>query len=261
MVAVTVFRWCRCRKSWLDRSSGIALLCLFNPDVYNADCSIDIWYAEGHDHIYLANTFAAPAWTTAGIYVILSRMIPILGKQSSPFPAKPCLFICLGIDIISLALQAAGGGLAGRAFSADVDTKPGTYTMVAGILFQLVATFLYTAFLSIVFFRSYRAILANKPMRWLSLAIILTVCCMIARNVFRSIELLGGWRGKLQTNEVYMIVLDGCLMLLAVMVLNISHPGRLLKNAIIEKEAQTSKLDRMSSDDEVKGAPSEDVIV
>jgi hypothetical protein len=247
--------------SWLDRSSGISLLCLFNPDVYDANFSFDLWYVMHQFYQHLANTSAAPAWTTAGIYVILFRMIPILGKQSSPFPAKPCLFICLGIDIISLALQAAGGGLAGRAFSTDVDTKPGTYTMVAGILFQLVATFIYTAFLSIVLFRSSRTILANKPLRRLSFATIVTVCCMIARNVFRSIELLEGWRGKLQTHEDYIIGLDGALMLLAVVMLNISHPGRLLKNAINEKESRTPKLERMSSDDEVRQGVTENEMV
>ncbi|EHL03267.1 putative Sphingoid long-chain base transporter RSB1 [Glarea lozoyensis 74030] len=194
----------------------------------------------------------APAWTTAGIYVILFRMIPIVGERSSPISAKTCLFVCLGIDITSLVLQAVGGGLAGQAFSSDVDTKPGTYTIVAGILFQLVATFIYTGLMSIVFFRASKPILASKPLRWLAFATTLTVCCMIARNVFRSVELLEGWTGHLQTTQGYMIGLDGSLMLLAVIVLNIAHPGRLLKNAVREKEERLPKLERMGSDDEAR---------
>jgi hypothetical protein len=188
-------------------------------------------------------------------------MIPIVGKRSSPIPAKTCLFVCLGIDIVSLVLQAVGGGLAGRAFSADVDTKPGTYTIVAGILFQLVATFIYTGLMSVVFFRASKPIFGSKPLGWLAFATIFTVCCMIARNVFRSVELLEGWTGHLQTTQGYMIGLDGSLMLLVVVMLNIAHPGRLLKNAVLEKEERVPKLERMGSDDEAREEGKESVAV
>lgn len=177
----------------------------------------------------------APAWTTAGIYVILFRLIPILGPKSSPFPAKTCLLVCLGIDILSLALQAAGGGLAGRAFSAGFDTQPGVYTMVSGILVQLLSTLTYSVFMAIVFVRAKAGILGNKSLKWLSVAMIATILCMIGRNVYRAIELLEGWRGMLNTQERWLIGLDGVLMLVAVYVLNVLNPGRLLRNAVKTK--------------------------
>jgi hypothetical protein len=203
------------------------------------------------------NTPAAPAWTTAGIYVVLFRMIPIVGRQASPFLPKTCLLICLGVDIISLSLQAVGGGLAGQAFTSDVDTAPGTYTMVAGILFQLVSTLAYTVLMSIVFFRAAQYIKASRPLCWLAATMCLTIACMITRNVYRAIELLQGWSGTLNRTEVYIIALDGSLMAFAIIALNIFNPARLLALARKEsveqrppmKEFGSEELQRRSSDD------------
>jgi hypothetical protein len=184
-------------------------------------------------------------------------MIPILGKHSSPFPPKVCLLICLCVDIISLVLQAAGGGMAGQSFSKDIDTRPGTYTMVAGILFQLASTITYSILMSIVFVRGFQGIKNSKPLRWLAFAMILAIMCMVARGVYRSIELLQGWDGYLNTHEVYVIALDGSLMVIAAVVLNIFNPARLLKSAE-ETGLAGSPLKEVSSDEEVKVEVSSD---
>jgi hypothetical protein len=163
----------------------------------------------------------APAWTTAGAYIVLFKIVPILGKNSCPFPPRTCLSTCLSVDIISLILQATGGGLAGQSFSSGVDTRPGTLTMVAGILFQLASTVTYSILVSIVFFRGRKEIYMSKPLRSLAAVLVLVVMCMIARGVYRCIELLQGWTGYLNTHEAYVIGLDGSLMVLAVLILNL----------------------------------------
>jgi hypothetical protein len=236
----------------LDRSNGRFPVFLLERAVHDANCAVDFWYLFMTSSSERELMEVAPAWTTAGIYIILFRIIPILGKHSSPFPPKICLLICLCADIISLVLQASGGGMAGQSFSKDIDTRPGTYTMVAGILFQLASTITYSILMSIVFVRGYRGIKSSKPLRWLAFAMILAIMCMIARGVYRSIELLQGWEGYLNTHEVYVIALDGSLMVIAVVLLNIFNPARLLRSAEEESGLAGPPLKEMSSDEEVK---------
>ncbi|TVY81224.1 Sphingoid long-chain base transporter [Lachnellula suecica] len=226
---------------WIARTA--AWKCAYSTDLFTMQIALLIF---------------APAWTMAGIYIILFRMIPILGRHSSPFPPKTCLSICLGVDFISLVLQATGGGMAGQSFSKNIDTRPGTYTMVGGILFQLASTVTYSILMSIVFARGFQGIKNSKPLRLLSGAMVLAVMCMIARGVYRSIELLQGWDGYLNNHEVYVIALDAALMVIAVVALNICNPGRLLEQ---EKSrlAMTASKD-IVSDEELKIADGSEMV-
>lgn len=238
----------------LDRQNRCFAMRLLHSIVYDANLTLDLGYVlENTSRQSRLKKKPAPAWTTAGIYVILFRIIPILGKHTSPFPPKLCLCICFGVDITSLILQATGGGLAGQSFHKDIDTRPGTYTMVAGILFQLASTITYSVLMSIVFVRGFQGIKNSKPLMWLCGAMILAISCMIARGVYRSIELLQGWRGYLNTHEVYVIGLDGSLMIIAVVALNIFNPGRLLKQANIGNVSPAlAATKEMNCDEEAK---------
>lgn len=188
-------------------------------------------------------------------------MIPLLGKHASPFPPKLCLSLCLAVDIISLSLQAAGGGLAGQSFHKATDTRPGTYTMVAGILFQLASTISYSILMSIVFVRGFAGIKSSRPLRWLSGAMVLAIVCMVARGVYRSVELLQGWTGFLNTHEVYLIALDGALMVTAVVALNVCNPEKLLKQAREEMYLANPSMKELSSEETKVGTPGSSDIV
>ncbi|TVY13435.1 Sphingoid long-chain base transporter RSB1 [Lachnellula arida] len=235
---------CEC-LGWIARTA--AWKCSYSPALFTMQIAILIF---------------SPAFTTAGIYIILFRMIPLLGKHTSPFPPKLCLLLCLAVDIISLSLQAAGGGLASKSFHEDTDTRPGTYTMVAGILFQLASTISYSILMSIVFVRGFAGIRDSRPLRWLSGAVVLAIVCMVARGVYRSVELLQGWRGFLNTHQVYMIALDGVLMVTAVVALNVCNPEKLLKQAGEEIYLADPLVKESGSEEEIKvGTPESSDIV
>ncbi|KAH2567324.1 hypothetical protein KXV70_005297 [Aspergillus fumigatus] len=156
----------------------------------------------------LAALIMAPAFTTAGIYGVLGLMIPIIGQDKSPLQPNLYLIIFMMVDFFSLLLQAVGGGLAGAAFSQNSSPWPGTYTMVAGIIWQL-----------------------NQALRRISLSLMIAVTCMVARGVYRSMELMNGWRGYLFTHEVYAIILDAALMFIASLVLCVWNPAALVLDA------------------------------
>ncbi|KAI9039810.1 RTA1 domain-containing protein [Aspergillus affinis] len=177
----------------------------------------------------------APTFFTAGIYVLLGSLIRVLGPESSFLRPKWYLWIFCTCDAISLVVQAIGGGMAAsQAGKVDGDTEPGTYTMVAGIVFQMASI---TAFVvcGIDFLRRSRRPHLREQftvrMRYLMMATIFSVVVIYVRSIYRTVELLEGWKAYLITTEWFFIGLDGITMVLAVVVFNFIHPGWFLPEA------------------------------
>jgi hypothetical protein len=51
------------------------------------------------------------------------------------------------------------------------------------------------------------------------------VVCILVRCIFRAAELFGGFDSSLANNETLFMLLDGTLMIIAVIMLTIAHPG------------------------------------
>ena len=176
----------------------------------------------------------APTFFTAGIYVILGRLIQIMGPSTSPISAAAYLWIFCTCDILSLVIQAIGGGMAATAVAAipPRGSKTGTNIMVGGIVFQMASITVFVCFFA-EFLRRVRR--ERKSLgRKIDVLIGATAfaCIMIyMRSIYRTIELLQGWSGYLITHEPYFIGLDAVLMLFAVAVFNVIHPGWFLSQS------------------------------
>ncbi len=83
----------------------------------------------------------APWFFSAGIYYILGRMIDKYGRQYSLISSGLYPKIFITFDIVSIIIQAIGGGMASAAGGKDPpgNTKPGTRIMMTGIIIQLVS--------------------------------------------------------------------------------------------------------------------------
>lgn len=180
-------------------------------------------------------THKAPTFFTAGIYVLLGYFIKALGRDSSILSPSLYLWIFCTCDIISLVVQAIGGGLASvEADKINGNTDPGTYIMVAGIVFQLFSITIFVICaadfvrrtLSRGLFRRVTGSIAP-----LFGAMIFSVLCIYVRSIYRTIELAQGWDGYLITTQRYFIALDGAMMVASVVVFNVFHPGWLLPKA------------------------------
>ncbi|KAL8845153.1 MAG: hypothetical protein Q9176_000321 [Flavoplaca citrina] len=171
--------------------------------------------------------YPAPSFFSAAIYYILGALITTHGRQYSPMSPKWYLIIFITFDLISICVQALGGGLAASASATypPGDTEPGTRIMTAGIIVQLVSMTVF-AFLWVLFL--WRARAKVRAERALVLATSFSSLLIVARNLYRVLELSQGWEGELITHELYFAVLDGALMLLAVAVFNLVFPGRYL---------------------------------
>ncbi|KAJ5728478.1 RTA1-domain-containing protein [Penicillium malachiteum] len=202
----------------------------------------------------ISTLIIAPTFFTAGIYIILGRFIQLLGPESSILKPNTYLWIFCTCDILSLVIQAAGGGMASAAVnSVNGNTAPGTHTMVAGIVFQLFSVTIFV-FCAIDFIRrSLRHNLLqemNGTILPLLYAMIFSVVCIYIRSIYRTIELSQGWSGYLITHEKYFIALDGAMMICAVGVFNIINPGWFLP------QTNGRKRETYSSDEIEMNVPS-----
>lgn len=145
-----------------------------------------------------------------------------------------------------MASSGGGGGggdsssstssLSTRETSSSNSQSTGTHIMVGGIIFQLVAITVFVAlgadFAWRVFCREVPSRRGNTHMPiviGLFSAMVLSVLLIYIRSVYRTIELLHGWTSSTMRNEKLLIGLDGAMMVPAVIVFNLFHPGQLLR--------------------------------
>lgn len=122
--------------------------------------------------------------------------------------------------------------MASSASGGEGDTAPGTNTMVAGIVFQLVSISVFVYFAFDFLRRATRAGLLSigkmNSVNYIIFAMIISIVFIYIRSIYRVIELAQGWTGYVMTHEVFFIILDGVMMVVAVGIFNIFHPGWLL---------------------------------
>ncbi|KAG7562682.1 hypothetical protein FFLO_01842 [Filobasidium floriforme] len=79
----------------------------------------------------------SPAFLQAGCYIALGRIIPVLGpKYAFVHPLSYTVLFVVG-DIVSLVVQAIGGGTAASGETLE-EANRGGYIMLGGVIFQLV---------------------------------------------------------------------------------------------------------------------------
>ena len=212
---------------WTARAAAHA--CPYNKDIFSLQIAIliigiqsSLFYAISNfsDHV------VAPCFYSAGVYYILGQMISQYGRAYSPLPPRVYLFVFIGFDLVSIAIQGTGGGLASSAGSKipPGNTAPGTHTMLAGIIVQLVSM----SFFVILYLYFVWAARALPFSRTAVAATSFVAALILIRNFYRAVELSQGWDGYLITHEIYFTVLDGALMALAPLTFNIFYPARYL---------------------------------
>ncbi|KAJ6182599.1 hypothetical protein N7485_001241 [Penicillium canescens] len=226
------FQFCWKRTWWC---SVFAIGCLVEligwaGRTWSSDCP----YNSTAFMIQISTLIIGPTFFTAGIYILLGRFIQIFGRESSFLSPKQYLWIFCTCDVISLVVQAAGGGLASsESDKIGGDTAPGTNTMVAGIVFQLISITIFVGcagdFLRRIIRLGYLSSASGSFMMLMG-AMVLSVVCIYIRSIYRTVELAQGWSGYLITHESYFIGLDGVMMVIAVGIFNVFNPGWLLSS-------------------------------
>ncbi|KAH7244561.1 RTA1 like protein-domain-containing protein [Fusarium redolens] len=196
----------------------------------------------------ISTLIIAPVFFTAGVYIILGRLIQVFGRNCSILRPSLYLWIFCTCDVISLVVQAVGGGLASSEVNKiNGNTDPGTNIMVAGIVFQLASMSVFVALAIDFLIRSTRqGILKSRKQSSIPIlsSMTLSLLCIYLRSIYRTIELSQGWTGYLITHERYFITLDGAMMVIAVGVFNFIHPATFLPRSPAEDNGEWLDITR-----------------
>jgi len=185
---------------------------------------------------YLITLTIGPVFIAAAIYLTLGRIVVVHGAFISRIKPRTYTTFFLGCDIVSLVVQAVGGGIAA---STPLDNPHmidvGTNILVAGLSIQVASLFAFSA-CSLEFLWRVRKnpemrnpefadLVSSKRFKMFLIALFGATACLFVRTVFRSVELSEGFSGKLANQEVEFMVLDGVMIILACLCLSIWHPG------------------------------------
>lgn len=184
----------------------------------------------------------APSLFAASIYMALGRIIQLTGGESrSPISRRRLTkaFVCG--DILCITVQGGGGGMStAAAFSSTKGgdtsflTNAGKGLTIFGLIAQLVvfAGFIGTA--AVFQKRMSRSptpasLEADVSQCWRRYMRVLYAVSMLimARSLVRVVEYCEGLDGYIITHEAFLYIFDALLMFVALVVLNVVHPGEL----------------------------------
>ncbi|KZV76214.1 RTA1-domain-containing protein [Peniophora sp. CONT] len=193
----------------------------------------------------------------AANFIMLGRIILRLGQGYSRLSQRLYTRVFLTCDIIALVIQGAGGGIASSAHT-SAGSKLGSNIMLAGIIFQLICLVIYTGLAAeflwhygkdMPFRRAFVYMHRSKTPRRLKIMLlgmsIMTILLFI-RSIYRTAELADGWHGTIITTEWLFDIFDGSMIAIAMLTLNVIHPGFFLVPEEIPADA-AYKMDPKTS--------------
>ncbi|KAL7621345.1 hypothetical protein AAE478_008666 [Parahypoxylon ruwenzoriense] len=207
-----------------------------------------------------------PAFIAAGIYLCIRQIVAAFGPENSRIPPKYYTRIFIPCDVISLVLQAAGGGIAATAVHGADSTDTGDNIMIAGLSFQ-VFTLLVFMLLSLDFgintLRRRRQQLTgggnssgsskhSLMFRIFPAALALSTICVFWRSVYRVAELSRGWTGPLMERQDLFVGFEGVMITVAVYALNIFHPSLCFGEDMMTTDGAKSRGAGQDRDDQTQ---------
>ncbi|TVY23782.1 Sphingoid long-chain base transporter [Lachnellula hyalina] len=191
----------------------------------------------------------APAFLAGGIYLCLRRIVYAFGPENSRISPEAYTRIFIPCDLVSLLLQAAGGGLASAESHSNKSPDTGDNIMVAGLAFQVLTLLIFMVLcvdFAIRTRRRYKSMgesaFDQNPL-YVSLrgswrfkgfiaALTLATICIFWRSVYRVAELGEGWTGNLIRRQWLFVGFEGVMVIVACFALNLFNPAFSFKEAM-----------------------------
>ncbi|KAL8993790.1 MAG: hypothetical protein Q9169_006079 [Polycauliona sp. 2 TL-2023] len=176
----------------------------------------------------------APSFFAAAIYITLKHLVLTFGPEHSRLRAKWYTWIFIGCDIFSLVLQGAGGGIAASAEDQSAQDA-GSNLMLAGIVWQVFTLLVFVVLAGDFAFRVSRSksgltlaaseLLKSTKFRLFLGGLVTAYLTITVRCTYRIAELAGGWGNPIMQNEAEFIVLEGVVIVVAVLCQTAFHPA------------------------------------
>jgi hypothetical protein len=163
----------------------------------------------------------APAFNSAGIYLMLRHIVELFGSKWSLLKPKQYTMVFVTADVVSLLLQATGGALAVLAGDNKDQLDLGNNIMMGGIAFQVFTLSVFATLAGLFLVRRVKARPANPlsgtaletwysiKFRWFMFGLVTAFTTIYIRCVYRIAEMRGGWGNPLMRDQVTFIILEG----------------------------------------------------
>ena len=177
------------------------------------------------------------------IYFCLYQIADILGRQHSFLKPEWYTRVFITADVLCLAIQAAGGGLAFSDSSDDSGLGPnadtGLHIIVVGLAVQIASLAVFLALFLSMLIRAagssrkylerdysavYSAPLTGKFKVFVGMLLFVSVCILV-RCVYRVVEFADGLDSSMAQNEGLFIGMDSTMVTLAFIGLSVCHPA------------------------------------
>jgi len=176
----------------------------------------------------------------------------VFGAETSRIPPKAYTYIFVTCDFISLSLQGAGGGIASTLSQDNKDPASGNNIMLAGLGFQVFTLVLFMLLCAEYAYRvktttqnfdtTHAKLRSSRKFRAFLIALSLSTILILIRSIYRVVEMAQGWEGDLIKDQTLFFVLEGVMVIAAVIVLNVFHPGWCFREAYADRlEAEKSQ--------------------
>lgn len=183
----------------------------------------------------------APVFLAAGVYTILSALIPRLGRRYSFLPPKFILWFFITSDVIATVVQITGAALIGVRQSNRDDPTDANNILLGGLAYQVFSLSIFVVLTASFLFRARREVSSRgKKLSLFCVAFAVATIMIYLRTCFRLAETAEGLGGNLSSNEIYFACLEFAPVALAVLLFAIWHPGRCVGKKVrvtdLEKE-------------------------
>ncbi|KAL8837123.1 MAG: hypothetical protein Q9205_005672 [Flavoplaca limonia] len=196
----------------------------------------------------------------AAVYLTLKHIVLAFGPEYSRLPPKWYTWIFISCDLLSLIMQGAGGGIAASA-EGESTQDIGSNLMLAGIVWQVITLLIFAALAADFVFRTSRArsnlplaaseLLRSTKFRLFAIGLVTAYVTITIRCTYRIAELAGGWGNKIMQNEVEFIILEGVVIVIAVLCQTAFHPGYCFPQMQLQHGAAAAKGEKNISDPEM----------
>ena len=180
---------------------------------------------------YFVLILLAPLWANAYTYMVLGRMVYNFTNNATVLGVKAWRFtlIFVVLDIVAFIVQLAGATSASGDIP-DSQIMRGLHIYMTGIGIQQIFIIAFFA-LTIKFHQQMKADLPltfrRRPL--ILLYVVYAVLGLITiRIIFRLIEYSQGYKSSIVYHEGYQYVFDSTVMLIALVLFNVVHPGRIM---------------------------------
>ncbi|KAH6894455.1 RTA1 like protein-domain-containing protein [Thelonectria olida] len=170
----------------------------------------------------------APVFFCSAIYVLLSQVINYVDASISRIKPQAFYWFFIPCDVVSLVLQAVGGALS-CVGSTKHDVEIGENISLAGLIFQVITLVIFISLFADYVWRAKKSsseYRLDKTMLIFLSFLFFSTFFILVRCAYRIVELQEGYFSAIFRDEPLFIALESCIMCVAVVLLNLGHPGK-----------------------------------